>query len=337
MRRYSYPIFVFFASFAPWRFNQFNRHNARNARHASTAGLCIIISLFVALAAPLSAQEPSCEPQTLLPGMWARVADGEPHNLRDAPGLAAERVGGIPADDIFLVMGDSVCADDYRWLPVLYAGTPGWIADAPSGKSWYEPLERQTLETIPMEGDPVGCARPPDDYRRFWIKDFAQINLRTLAMLDHAQMLYDAGGGMIDFRAAVMQGSYNEGYVEASFGTHDGGGAVDLSVRDLQTRMVLEREIQPALMAMRTAGFAAWLRSEDELYPGSVIHIHAIAVGDAEHSQAARAQVEGEFGYLRGYNGLPPEWGGPALDDLPRVVCGWMADVTPLALPTPGA
>ena len=29
----------------------------------------------------------------------------------------------------------------------------------------------------------------------------------------------------------------------------------------------------------RVAGFAAWLRHEDELYDGSVIHIHAIAIG----------------------------------------------------------
>ena len=234
-------------------------------------------------------------------------------------------------------MGDPVCADEYRWYPVLYAGAPGWLADVPSGTSWYEPLAGQSAALVVSEDDLVGCQRPPDDYRRFWIKDFAQINLRTLAMLDHAQMLYEAGGGTIDFRAAVMQGSYNEGYVEASFGTHDGGGAVDLSVRDLQTGMVLEGEIEPALMALRTAGFAAWLREADELYSGSVVHIHAIAVGDLEHSAAARAQVEGEFGYLRGYNGLPPEWGGPAPDDLLRVVCGWMNDSTPLAVPTPAA
>lgn len=285
------------------------------------------VVLLLALAAPLYAQQSACAPQTFLPGTWARVADGQPHNLRAEARLRSERIGGVPADDIFRVMGDPLCTDDYRWFPVLYAGSvEAWLADAPSGTSWYQPLDGQSAGSVVSEDDPVGCQRPPDDYRRFRIKDFAQINLRTLAMLDHAQMLYDAGGGIIDFRAAVMQGSYNEGYVEASFGTHDGGGAVDLSVRDLQTRMVLEREIEPALMALRTAGFAAWLRAADELYPGSVIHIHAIAVGDAEHSAAARAQVEGEFGYLRGYNGLPPEWGGPALDDLPRVVCGWMSE-----------
>jgi hypothetical protein len=288
----------------------------------------LLVSLLLVLLlapAPLRAQQNTCQVETaLLPGVWARVEDGVPHNLRADAGLTAERAGGIEAEDIFQIAGAPLCSDGYLWYPILYAGREAWIADAPDGTSWYAPLDGQ--DAAPVVEDIPGCAAPPEDYRRFWIKDFAQINLRTLAMLDHAQRLYDADGGLINFRAAVMQGSYNEGYVQASFGTHDGGGAVDLSVRDLETRMVLEREIEPALMALRTAGFAAWLREEDELYPGSVIHIHAIAVGDAERSPSARAQVEGEYGYLNGYNGLPPDWGGPALDDLPRVVCGWMAD-----------
>lgn len=268
----------------------------------------------------------SCDPAAfLMPGMWGRVADSQPHNLRDGAGLSAARIGGVPADDIFRVTGAPLCADGYRWLPVEYAGSAGWLADSPQGTSWYAALEGQQAQRL-VGDEPSGCAAPPDDYRRFWVKDFAQLNLRTLAMLDHAQALYDHDGGIIRFRQAVMQGSYNSGYVRASFGTHDGGGAVDLSVRDLQTRMVLEREIEPALMALRTAGFAAWLRAADELYPGSVIHIHAIAIGDAELSEAARAQVEGEYGYLRGYNGLPPDWGGPAIDPLPGIICRWMRD-----------
>jgi hypothetical protein len=76
---------------------------------------------------------------------------------------------------------------------------------------------------------------------------------------------------------------------------------------------------------MRIAGFAAWLRDFDELYPGSPIHIHAIAIGDAELSEAASEQIDGPFGYLRGYNGLPQDSGVPLPDtsgDL--VVCPWM-------------
>ena len=37
------------------------------------------------------------------------------------------------------------------------------------------------------------------------------------------------------------------------------------------------------------------MRDADELHPGSPIHIHAIAIGDAELSEAARAQLTRHF------------------------------------------
>ena len=64
-------------------------------------------------------------------------------------------------------------------------------------------------------------------------------------------------------------------------------------------------DIDPLLHALRTAGFAAWLREYGELYDGSPIHIHAIAIGDAELSSAAQEQLTGEAGYFRGDSGLP--------------------------------
>ena len=163
-------------------------------------------------------------------------------------------------------------------------------------------------------------------------------------MLDHAQALYAAGGGVIDFRAALTQGSYNAGGVAASFGTHDGGGAVDLSVRDPADWSVRYEEIEPMLHSLRVAGFAAWLRDTGELYPDSPLHIHAIAIGDRELSPDARAQIDGRFGYLRGYNGLPQMNGFPAVDRYgPPVICAWMRDLGfddlrgwPNPYPTPG-
>jgi hypothetical protein len=170
------------------------------------------------------------------------------------------------------------------------------------------------------------CREPPDDYS---IVDFgfAQLNQRTLTMLDHATNIYQARGGLLsfDFREALVQGSYNPGGVSASFGTHDGGGAVDLSVRERGSFAVMEDEIPLMLRALRIAGFAAWLRDTDELYPGSPIHIHAIAIGDAELSPAARRQIDGPEGYLRGFNGLPQEDGPPLPDSSGEmVVCPWM-------------
>ena len=186
------------------------------------------------------------------------------------------------------------------------------------------PIGAATGATSTPFVEPDGCQEPPEDYTRLWVNG-ALLNMRTLAMLDHAQALYTAQGGVIDFRLALTQGGYNAGAVAASFGTHDAGGAVDLSVRSYTDWSVLYDEIEPMIRALRVAGFAAWLRDTDELYPGSVIHIHAIAIGDAELSEAARAQIDGTFGYLRGYNGLPQVNGVPIPDRHGGpVICGWM-------------
>lgn len=172
--------------------------------------------------------------------------------------------------------------------------------------------------------EPAGCLRPPEDYTRHWVS-VGYFNARTLAMLDHAQALYSAQGGIIDLRVALTQGSYTGGALAASFGTHDGGGAVDLSVRHPVTWDILWDEIDPLIAALRTAGFAAWLRDTGDLYPDSPIHIHAIAIGDRELSEAARAQIDGTFGYLRGYDGLPRRDGIPVPDRHGGpVLCGWM-------------
>lgn len=113
------------------------------------------------------------------------------------------------------------------------------------------------------------------------------VNQRTRDMLVEAESLL---GRAID----LSQGSYNAGGVEASAGTHDGGGAVDLSVTDLSTTQRWE-----TVKALRTVGFAAWLRSPDQgPWP---YHIHAIAIGDTDLAIAARDQVAD---YYLGKNGL---------------------------------
>lgn len=192
--------------------------------------------------------------------------------------------------------------------------------------------------------EPEGCLQPPDDYTQLWINGGA-LNARTVAMLDHAQEIYEAQGGIVvNFRQAITQGSYTGGTLAASFGTHDGGGAVDLSVRYYVDWSVLSDEIEPMIRALRTAGFAAWLRDTGDLYANSPIHIHAIAVGDADLSEMARAQIDGTFGYLRGFDGLP------RLDGIPYpdrhggpTICQWMIDRgfndmrgRPNPVPTPG-
>jgi beta-lactamase class A len=141
-------------------------------------------------------------------------------------------------------------------------------------------------------------------------------------MLQAAAQLY---GGEIDVAGqAITQGSYsNNG--PASFGTHLGGGAVDVSVLRENSNSVLYSEIEPLVRALRAAGFAAWLRDWDELGEGSGIHIHAVAIGDKELSAEAQEQLTGPFGYFRGYSGVPQADGVPIPDRHGGpVICQWM-------------
>ncbi|MBZ0274703.1 MAG: SH3 domain-containing protein [Anaerolineae bacterium] len=266
-------------------------------------------------------------PPRLAIGSWGRVSPepGPANNVRAQPGRAGERVGELAAGDVFAVVDGPRCADGYVWWQVQSGDLIGWTAEGTDGEYWLEPLAALLL---PDDNSmPPVCATPPEDYSRVTIGN-AVLNARTLAMLDHAAAIYQAlGGTTVDFHYAITQGSYTGGYVAASFGTHDGGGALDLSVRSREDFSLLEEDIPVMLEALRLAGFAAWLRQANQLEPGSPIHIHAVAIGDAELSTAARAQVDGTFGYLRGYDGIPYTDGIPKPDDSGEmVICGWMID-----------
>ena len=172
--------------------------------------------------------------------------------------------------------------------------------------------------------EPIGCQKPPEDYTRLEVNSWT-INQRTFAMLTHAWELY---GGELEINGhAITQGSYHDNGA-ASFGTHLGGGAVDLSVMRRGTYTVLWDDVEPLLHALRAAGFAAWLREYGELYPDSPIHIHAIAIGDRELSGPAQDQLTGPSGYFRGYNGLPVADGNPIPDRYGGpILCQWMIDL----------
>ena len=186
-----------------------------------------------------------------------------------------------------------------------------------------------TLTAIPTQTstpEPAGCQKPPEDYTRLEVNNGETISQRTFAMLAHAQELY---GGEIELTGwAITQGSYTDS-LAASFGTHAGGGAVDLSVLRKGTYTVLWDDIEPLLRALRVSGFAAWLREYGELHPDSPIHIHAIAIGDRELSEAAQAQLTGPAGYFRGFSGLPFAEGElPAPDRYGApILCQWMIDL----------
>ena len=165
------------------------------------------------------------------------------------------------------------------------------------------------------------CQPPPDDYSRVKVNGHP-INARTLWMLKRAATLYHGRGSPLN----VIQGSYTAD-LAASFGTHAGGGAVDISVRVALTSSLVstESEQRDLVQALREAGFAAWLRLATDLNPPVTLHIHAIAIGDEELSEAARRQLDGPEGYFRGYDGVPPAQGGPHRDRYGGpIICGWM-------------
>lgn len=204
---------------------------------------------------------------------------------------------------------------------------PQTITSQPSNTATIVPSFTPTISSrlTPELIEPDNCQKPPENYDQVEINGM-YINQRTFSMLEHAQSIY---GGEIELTGYhLTQGSYTN-LVSASFGTHIGGGAVDLSVIQYGTYQVLYADIEPLIQALRIAGFAAWLRDFDQLYPGSPIHIHAIAIGDQDLSGPARDQLTGEFGYFRGFNGIPQENGlAPVPDEHGGpILCRWMLEL----------
>ena len=85
---------------------------------------------------------------------------------------------------------------------------------------------------------------------------------------------------LLGYPLTVVQGSYNEGGVSASAGTHDGGGVVDLMPNDH------ERKVR----ALRRVGFAAWYRPAIAGLWGS--HVHAVLIGNKFLAPSAARQVD---------------------------------------------
>lgn len=116
---------------------------------------------------------------------------------------------------------------------------------------------------------------------------------RTVDMIKYAEKL--AG-----FTFKITQGSYNTGGVSASAGTHDGGGAVDFSLR-----LVTPAKRGKILRALKDTGFAAWHR------PARVgiwnAHIHAIAIGCGDLAPVAERQVKAYDAHRDGLAGNAPD------------------------------
>ena len=115
-----------------------------------------------------------------------------------------------------------------------------------------------------------------------------------------AEMLVVAEKKISTAPLGLSQGSWSA--AATSGGTHLGGGALDVRAGD-RTRTQLD-EIQ---LELRRIGFAAWVR--DPSQGDWPYHVHAIAIGDRDMSDAAAQQV---IAYKNGRDGLKgngPDYG----------------------------
>jgi hypothetical protein len=130
----------------------------------------------------------------------------------------------------------------------------------------------------------------PRPYGRTTVRGHTLDNLT-----DYALLAVEAELGYNPRSLTILQGSYNAGGVGASAGTHDGGGAVDLTPVNAAEKV----------HALRKVGFAAWHR---QAIPGIWNeHIHAVLVGNLKLSDAAAAQVADYRNHRDGLAGHAPD------------------------------
>lgn len=135
---------------------------------------------------------------------------------------------------------------------------------------------------------------------------YERVTWRTKTVDARTRYLLGLVEQKLGFGLYCYQGSYNAG-VEQSGGTHDGGGAVDLSIRPLNGSTNRAEDI---VRVLRQHGFAAWWRKPSQGDWSD--HIHAVECGNRMLSDSARWQVDE---YRSGRNGLASR----SADDGPRI------------------
>jgi LysM repeat protein len=85
---------------------------------------------------------PGFLPSRLSLGQQGRVTDANnvPNNVRSDPSSGSERIGQIPAGDVFQIIGGPICAENTTWWQVRYRTTTGWTAEGANGEYWLEPF-----------------------------------------------------------------------------------------------------------------------------------------------------------------------------------------------------
>lgn len=167
----------------------------------------------------------------------------------------------------------------------------GMTADGVVTNKVWAKLRLHVVRTALPASGAAGLPEPKHDYRRVHAASGQLMNVRTRQMLRRAESFAKSMG--VKVPVWIVQGSYTSA-VSASGGTHDQGGALDISTSGRSVS-----EVQKLVKALRMAGFAAWKRGYGD--DNFTQHIHAIAIGDRQLSSAARNQVAE---YFRGGDGL---------------------------------
>ncbi len=125
---------------------------------------------------------------------------------------------------------------------------------------------------------------------------------RTVSALQWAEKRYLRRAPLLRKHWVIAQGSYND-TVGVSGGTHDGGGAVDISVSNMT-----ERQRKATVHWLKRAGFSVWFRPA---LPGKWgPHIHAILLGHRTASPEAKWQMQSYLDHRNGLanNAYDPTW-----------------------------
>lgn len=134
-------------------------------------------------------------------------------------------------------------------------------------------------------------------------------NQRTIDMIKEAERnLKNLLGN--SFAIEITQGSYTTAVPDSAL-THKGGGVADIRAKNLSPA---QRDAY--VFELRRVGFAAWLRGVHDNF--DTIHIHAVALRDAELSEGSEGAVPQVTEYLAGGDGLA----GNAKDRGPRDFVG---------------
>lgn len=176
-------------------------------------------------------------------------------------------------------------------------GVPNWCPGLGNVDLDTLPGNPETIDHLLISGE---VNEVPDPLSRPAWRGRSNVDALTISVIEAAER--DVGRTF-----TVTQGSY-QSTVEASAGTHDGGGAVDLRWSDV---------LDDGVLALRQRGMFASRRRPSE--GPWVEHVHGVVVDHPLLSASAARQVAA---YRRGRNGLANDGPdrGPRITPIPRPV-----------------